>query len=95
MRAELSAAHHLKEFEAFKAETAGEFKDVRDDFSKMAAGIHERIDNEKKSRAESEARQNAAMTELIKGQGVIEGQLGNMTQTMNHILERVMNGGVR
>lgn len=86
------AAHHLKDFEAFKTETVAEFKSVREDFSKVAANTHDRIDKEKERRAEAEARQSAKMDELIKGQGVIEGQLSNMTNTMNHILERAMKG---
>lgn len=92
-KAALNAEHLLKDFEAFKEETMSEFKAVREEFSKTAAGMHERIDNEKKLRAESEARQAAAMVEMIRGQGVIEGQLTNMTSTMNHILERMLQGG--
>jgi len=89
----LNAEHLLKDFEAFKEETMSEFKAVREEFSKTAAGMHERIDNEKKLREESEARQAAAMVEMIRGQGVIEGQLTNMSQTMNQILERALAGG--
>lgn len=89
----LNAEHHLKDFEEFKSETVAEFKAVRDEFSKAAANVHERIDDEKRLRAESEARQAAAMVEMIRGQGVIEGQLTNMTSTMNHILERMLQGG--
>jgi hypothetical protein len=33
------------------------------------------------------------MVEMIRGQGVIEGQLTNMSQTMNQILERALAGG--
>ena len=91
-KAAMSAEHHLKDFEAFREETTAEFKAVREEFSKTAAGVHERIDNEKKLRAESEARQAAAMTELIRGQGVIEGQLTNISTTMNQILERALAG---
>jgi len=92
-KAAMSAEHHLKDFEEFKSETVAEFKAVRDEFSKSAANVHERIDDEKKLREESEARQAAAMVEMIRGQGVIEGQLTNMTSTMNHILERMLQGG--
>ncbi len=91
-KAALNAEHLLKDFEAFKEETMSEFKSVREDFSKVAANMHVRIDKEKERRAEAEARQSAKMDELIKGQGVIEGQLSNMTNTMNHILERAMKG---
>lgn len=92
-KAEMNAEHHLKDFEAFKIDTTLEFKAVRDEFSRAAANVHERIDDEKKLRSDSEARQAAAMTEMIRGQGIIEGQLNNMSTTMNHILERLLAGG--
>jgi hypothetical protein len=92
-KAAMSAEHHLKDFEEFKSETVAEFRTIREEFAKTAANVHERIDDEKKLREESEARQAAAMVEMIRGQGVIEGQLTNMSQTMNQILERALAGG--
>jgi hypothetical protein len=78
----LNAEHHLKDFEQFKADTVAEFKAVREEFSKTAANVHERIDKEKERRAEAEARQSAKFDELIKGQGVIEGQLTTLLSLM-------------
>lgn len=69
---EEAAAEHLqKDFEDFKKETDTAF-----------ALVHTRIERMKDRAADVEIRQSAKFDELIKGQGLIEGQLNAMLQIL-------------